>query len=307
MRFKEILWPKQSWDFKYKMPNFEHLKLYHARWSLCSEMVRVAMEEKGLSYESKEIKLIDQYPDGENISPEYLLINPKGVVPSLDIDGVIVTESTVIIKKLNSLKGSKDINLWPSDISKEDLENWVDDTTLTNGVPLGASFGATIPPFSSILLNHMVQKYVSVPQAFRILWKHPLRERGRIFFLMKFFKVHRSITKLNYENLIKGLLAIENQLKDRGPYFFGPFTHVDINLMCCFQRLIDVRLGEVLKIDELTNISKYWELLKSRGSYKAGILAFYGDKENQDIVEVFGKKESEHLEPLIELIKIRSN
>ena len=59
------------------MPNFEHLKLYHARWSLCSEMVRVAMEEKGLSYESKEIKLIDQYPDGENISPEYLLINPN--------------------------------------------------------------------------------------------------------------------------------------------------------------------------------------------------------------------------------------
>ena len=68
--------------------------------------------------------------------------------------------------------------------------------------------------------------------------------------------MHRSITKLNYENLIKGLLAIENQLKDRGPYFFGPFTHVDINLMCCFQRLMDVRLGEVLKIDELTNITK---------------------------------------------------
>ena len=37
--------------------------------------------------------------------------------------------------------------------------------------------------------THMVQKYVSIPQAFRILWKHPLRERGRIFFLMKFFKI----------------------------------------------------------------------------------------------------------------------
>ncbi len=82
------------------MSNFEHLKLYHARWSLCSEMVRVAMEEKGLSYESREIKLIDQYSDGENISSEYLSINPKGVVPSLEIDGVIVTESTAIIKNL---------------------------------------------------------------------------------------------------------------------------------------------------------------------------------------------------------------
>ena len=88
------------------------LKLYHAKWSLCSQMVRVAMEEKGLSYESNLIKLCDQYPEAENLSPEYLAINPKGIVPSLDLDGEIVTESTNIIKKLNSLSGEKDIDLW---------------------------------------------------------------------------------------------------------------------------------------------------------------------------------------------------
>ena len=80
------------------------LKLYHAKWSLCSQMVRVAMEEKGLSYESNLIKLCDQYPEAENLSPEYLAINPKGIVPSLDLDGEIVTESTNIIKKLNSIE-----------------------------------------------------------------------------------------------------------------------------------------------------------------------------------------------------------
>ena len=53
------------------------LKLYHAKWSLCSQMVRVAMEEKGLPYESNLIKLCDQYPEAENLSPEYLAINPK--------------------------------------------------------------------------------------------------------------------------------------------------------------------------------------------------------------------------------------
>ena len=46
------------------------LKLYHAKWSLCSQMVRVALHEKGLSYESKLIKLCDQYPDAENLSSE---------------------------------------------------------------------------------------------------------------------------------------------------------------------------------------------------------------------------------------------
>ena len=75
------------------------LKLYHANWSLCSQMVRVALAEKGLSYESNHIKLCDHYPKGENLSPEYLAINPKGIVPSLDLDGKIVTESTNIIKK----------------------------------------------------------------------------------------------------------------------------------------------------------------------------------------------------------------
>ena len=76
-------------------------------------MVRVAMEEKGLSYESNLIKLCDHYPKGENLSPEYLAINPKGVVPSIDLDGEIVTESTDIIKRLNTLTGKKDIDLWP--------------------------------------------------------------------------------------------------------------------------------------------------------------------------------------------------
>ena len=106
------------------------LKLYHARWSLCSQMVRVALEEKGLSYESNLIKLCDQYPEAENLSPEYLAINPKGIVPSLDLDGKIVTESTNIIKKLNSLSGEHDMDLWPVDVDQEKLNAWVEDTTL---------------------------------------------------------------------------------------------------------------------------------------------------------------------------------
>ena len=31
------------------MSNCEHLKMHHAAWSLCSEMVRVALEEKEYS------------------------------------------------------------------------------------------------------------------------------------------------------------------------------------------------------------------------------------------------------------------
>ena len=168
------------------------LKLYHAKWSLCSQMVRVAMEEKGLSYESNLIKLCDQYPEAENLSPEYLAINPKGIVPTLDFNGEIVTESTNIIKKLNSFSGEIDIDLWPEDVDQEKLNTWVEDTTLTDGVPLGKTLGTAIPPFSLILINFMVKKYLSIFQAIKVFWKHPLRERGRFFFSYEIFQYSKA-------------------------------------------------------------------------------------------------------------------
>ena len=279
------------------------LKLYHARWSLCSQMVRVAMEEKGLSYESNLIKLCDQYSEGENLSPEYLAINPKGIVPSLDLDGEIVTESTNIIKKLNSLSGENDMDLWPADVDQEKLNVWVEDTTLTDGVPLGKTLGTAIPPFSLILINFMVKKYLSIFQAIKVFWTHPLRERGRFFLVMKFFNIQKPVAVRSHKVLAKSLIEIEKNLENSGPYFLGKFSHIDINLMCCFHRLTDVKLDKILEIEELPNIKKYWELLKSRESYKKGILDFFGEKENGDIESVFGKKDSMHLEPLTQMIK----
>ena len=266
-------------------------------------MVRVAMEEKGLSYESNLIKLCDQYPEAENLSSEYLAINPKGIVPSLDLGGEIVTESTNIIKKLNYLSGEKDIDLWPSDVDQEKLNAWVEDTTLTDGVPLGKTLGTAIPPFSIILINFMVKKYLSIFQAIKVFWKHPLRERGRFFLVMKFLNIQKPVAARCYSVLAKSLIDIEKNLENSGPYFLGKFSHIDINLMCCFHRLTDVRLEKILEIEELQNVKNYWELLKRRDSYKKCILDFYGEREINDIDSVFGKKDSMHLEPLTKVIK----
>lgn len=283
------------------------LKLYHARWSLCSQMVRVALAEKGLSYESKLIKLCDQYPEAENLSPEYLAINPKGIVPSLDLDGEIVLESTNIIKRINSLSGDIDINLWPEDVDQEKLNTWVEETTLTDGVPLGKSLGTAIPPFSLVLINKMIQKYLSVFQTVKVFWNHPLRERGRFFLVMKFFNIQKPVAAQSYKVLAKSLVEIEANLAKSGPFFLGKFSHIDINLMCCFHRLTDVKLDKLLDSENLPHLSKYWKLLKSRESYKTGILNFFGDKEYNDIDSVFGKKDSMHLNPLIRMIKNYEN
>ena len=80
--------------------NHPELVLYHAKWSLCSQMVRVALHEKGLKYQHKIIKLCDHYDDADNLSKEFLAeVNPTGVVPVLKIGNEFVRDSAYIIER----------------------------------------------------------------------------------------------------------------------------------------------------------------------------------------------------------------
>ena len=77
--------------------------LYHANWSFCSQMVRVALLEKGFSFDKRHIRLCDQYPEGENIDKDYLSINPLGTVPAIQIDGNTICGSEEIIYQLDKI------------------------------------------------------------------------------------------------------------------------------------------------------------------------------------------------------------
>ena len=68
------------------------LELYHAHHSTCSQKVRLCLAEKGLEFESQLINLATK----EQLAPEYLEINPNGVVPTLVDDGRVVIDSSVI-------------------------------------------------------------------------------------------------------------------------------------------------------------------------------------------------------------------
>ena len=68
------------------------LKLYHHHQSVCAAKSRLAIEEKGLEWEGEIIRLRER----DQHAPEYLALNPFGLVPMLDHDGRIVVESNVI-------------------------------------------------------------------------------------------------------------------------------------------------------------------------------------------------------------------
>ena len=66
------------------------LELYHHGSSVCAAKVRIVLEEKGLEYKKHYIDILK----GEQFNPEYLKINPKGVVPTL-VDAVSYTHLTL--------------------------------------------------------------------------------------------------------------------------------------------------------------------------------------------------------------------
>ena len=277
------------------------LILYHANWSLCSQMVRVALYEKGLEFDHVPIKLCDHYEEAENISKDFLKnINPTGVVPVLKINDEIVRDSAYIIERLDELQGTNNINLWPKEESKRELlRNWVYDTTITEGVPMGKTLGMTIPLFSLGLIENLI-KSLSFKAIWKIILRHPRRERKIGFVTMYFTSLKDRVGPLAYKGFVKGILELENNLPD-DEFLFGDFSHADINLMCCFYRLQDLRLDSILEMPELPKINSYWQNLKARDSYKKGILNFKDHEEKLD--EIFLNKENPHLEKLKKRIK----
>src|SRR4051794_38649771 len=73
--------------------------IFYEYWrSSAAYRVRIALNLKGIDYESRQIDL----REGEQNSPEYRAINPFGLVPMLDIDGHQLTQSLAIITYLDT-------------------------------------------------------------------------------------------------------------------------------------------------------------------------------------------------------------
>ena len=68
------------------------LELYSNEISVCAQKVRVVLREKGVQWIHHEIDVTKK----ENLRPDYLRLNPNGVVPTLVHDGRVIVESTVI-------------------------------------------------------------------------------------------------------------------------------------------------------------------------------------------------------------------
>mgnify|MGYP006159313749 FL=1 len=75
------------------------IELYHNGMSTCSQKVRITLAEKGQEFTSHhfDLRARDQH------DPDYLAINPNGVVPTVIHDGKVIYESAVIDEYLDTV------------------------------------------------------------------------------------------------------------------------------------------------------------------------------------------------------------
>ena len=117
------------------------LELFHANKSTCSQKVRICLAEKGLDYTNHQLNLAT----GEHLTPEFLAINPNGVVPALRHDGRSIVESTVICEYLDEIYRAP--SLIPGDpVLRAEMRAWL---RFIDEVP---SMAVRIPSFNKRIL-----------------------------------------------------------------------------------------------------------------------------------------------------------
>ena len=275
----------------------QKLTLFHANWSFCSQMVRVALFELNVRFNEQHIRLCDQYAEGENLDKNFLSLNPLATVPVMKFDNEIVVNSTTIIEELNKR--------FQGNLHEYENNLFVKQTTITEGDKFASTIGTIIPVFSAPLIEFMVRK-LPFKSIMKIFFKHPRKDRKFIFLSMYFFGAAKKFPNIAIKKFVDEILKFEEKLSEDNTYFTNKFSHIDINMMCVFNRLEDLKLGKTIETNKTPLMLKYWNNLKKRESYQKGILNYYTDKEHNVIKDFYKDSPSPYLDLILDEIAKRN-
>ncbi len=100
------------------------IHVYQYYMSNCAQRVCLALEEKGLDWTAHAVNLFTQ----ENTKDWYFKINPKGLVPAMVHDGVVITESMDILRYIE--EQFPEPTLYPTDpAERRKVDEWMDTAT----------------------------------------------------------------------------------------------------------------------------------------------------------------------------------
>ena len=265
------------------LPHQKEWELYHNALSLCSKKTRLCMAELGLPYRSHHIDLIETGAY-QNLSREFLAVNPAATVPVLVHEGHPIYESHEQIRYAAE-HAPEGTSLIPQDSAlAAEMNAWIDRSSLIGDDPIkdmAASAGNAVPGLTVPLFATMVED-IPYTKILEGLLFHRLRQRPMLFLAMKRFGLARlfrkgpagPIVRKSAREMHRHLDELAAQLeKTGGPWILGEtFSLADVSWAVVLERLreadsLHVFIGEDLR----PAVAAWWERLRARPSYHAAI------------------------------------
>ena len=235
------------------------LTLYDYGNSVCCQKVRITLVEKRLEWQAIKVDLFKT----EQYDPQYLKLNPKGVVPTLVHDGTPIIESTLICEYLDET--FPDPPLIPKDpAERARMRLW------SKFVDEGIFDATTELSFSAMFRERMRSL---TPE----LREKRFRNVGDPRRTDRFNSTYEHGVQSPY--VLHGIAAFERAFKlleqtlaERGgPWILGPRpTLADINLMPYVARLDYLGLLGVW-IDDRPHVRDWWAVASDWPSFKRGL------------------------------------
>jgi glutathione S-transferase len=229
-------------------------KLYNAPQSTCSQRVRFVLNAKGLAFAEEKLDLLA----GDQLKPEYLALNPNGVVPTLDHDGNIVIDSSVIMEYLDEVAPGI------ASFTPRDPANRAAMRALMRFIDEMPAAAVRVPTFNLAFQPRFAamseEEFVAFAES-KPLRKEFMLAMGRMGFPQKDMDNAMARLRRTYERMEREIRA------SGGPWLLGKdITLADVSVMPAIVRMAD--LGCRSGWADLPGIAEWYELIRAHSAFK---------------------------------------
>jgi glutathione S-transferase len=267
------------------LPHDAAFELYGNAFSHCSRKTRLVMAELDIPFVHKPIDLIET-GSYQTLSPDYLKVNPSGLIPTLVHNGHPVYESDDIMAYVAAQAAPGMPALVPSDpMLRQRMDGWIAFGNLSSHAPtadMEQRIGACVPALTLPLFITSV-RYIPLHRILHGFLFHPDKARplffalGRVLGLKRMLSLNpiRQMIGRGRRHMASHLKKIDDALGETGgPWILGAqFSLADITLACVLLRLEETGfLASYLERGGLERVDAYYQRLKARPSWKAAIL-----------------------------------
>jgi len=226
--------------------------LHHATHSTCSQKVRLALEEKGLGWEGRLLNL----RAFEQLEPGFLALNPAGLVPVLDDDGMTLTESRLISEYLEDAYPA--MPLTPGTAAgRYRMRQWTRyvDEVITEAIKLPSFARNIAPALKALPRDDVLAQVARIPDP-HIRWRW---ERAATT------GISAQDMAPSVEQLIAMVARLDDALRD-GPWLAGAsLSLADLDIAPFVQRLHVIELFD--HVQARPRVREWFDRLRSRPAY----------------------------------------